>query len=201
MEKIVIYVNDLQVEKETEICENGLPVLQEILNEFEKIQCKLNASKFFDFIATATSVGKTDERTENLLKLIIVENLDEIPKIMGLTISKDKLKDMVEIPNLSEFLKLINNTEREIMIMQPFVTIDNYTANISKDFAEKIKLRYTVFADNEKQIEAFKILTSLKNAMNKYSETLKIAPYGIVEGLEIAHGQYRIDGKYIKQRF
>lgn len=201
MKKIEIYVNKLQVENEVEACENGLPLLQELVNEFTKAGCKLTAPKLFNFVASATSAGKHPDRTKELVKTVIVENLENVPNIAGLTISTDKLKELIEIPNISAFIDLIESMTNEINILATYARLENDTLTIAPDYKEQIKQNNTVFADSEKQIEAFNTLTALKDTLNESFERLGLKVDGIIDGLEIDGGKYRVNGRFIKHRF
>ncbi len=201
MKKIEIYVNKLQVENEIKICDNGLPVLQELANEFTKAGCKLTTDKLFNFVASATSAGKHPERTTELVKTVVVENLENVPNIAGLTISQNKLKELIEIPNISAFVELIESMTNEINILATYARLENETLTIAPDYKEQIKTNNSVFADNDKQIEAFNTLTALKDNLNESFERLGLKVDGIIDGLEIDGGKYRVNGRFIKHRF
>lgn len=204
MDKIEIYKDIQNIAKDIEICQNAKETIQSLYDEFAVYGCNLTIEKIHE-IAGNTKFGNIkDEFVMNAVKDIIInyKTGTETPTILGLTISKESLRDMIVVSNMKEIINSLRDFSKEIWNVKDLISIQDGKAIISNDFEITIEKKHTVFAEGKKQIDRAKVLINLRDAMNEYlKEKIVNTVYGfpIVIGLNTDGKEYVIDPKFIKQ--
>ena len=202
MDKIEIYKNLQGIADDKSQCSTAQKAVQSIWNEFNSLGIDLSVNAIFELINATFFSNKNTESTKDSIKNAIIDaQTTEPPKIYGLTISREQLKKMVEIPNLETIVNVLHQCESNFNRVQKYIVIESGKAQIVPDYLAQIELKNTEFAEGEKQIKRANILIKLRDVMNEYLDNDFVSDYDLpdITGLK-AHGKrFVIDTYYISR--
>lgn len=203
MEKLEIYKDHKNIAKDIEICQDAKDTIQKLYDVFAGYGCNLTSENLYEIAQNTRFGGIKEEFVTNAVKDIIINNQTgtETPKIMGLTINKERLRDLIVVPNMQEIIEILCEFNNDILNLKDLITIQSGKVEISNDYKVIIEKKHTEFAEGKTQIIRAKVLINLRDALNEYlKENILNTFYGIPEvlGLKTMDGKYEIDSYYVK---
>jgi len=193
MEKVIIYRNEAEINRLTELCNTAKAQFQSLYNGFKEMGATPTVQKMVEVI-TANKQGKG---IESKIKEVIFDCSPE-KSFAGMTYNREKFMDMLDVP--AKLVEIVKACEFAIMETANFITISTDTVNTVKDFETFITERLTVYAQNQKQIDMFNFLTGMLAGLNQYINTVeREAP--LLKGFKIEslNEGYKVDYRYILQ--
>lgn len=196
MERLKLKTNTDTANTQIQTCKTAKENGQKIYDAFSAVGCTIKLSNVMQLLTVG---DKNDSEISNTVKTLFIENIPEPPKIFGLTISPEKLRDMIEIPNISEIVEILKNSYLGATRVEKMLTLENGTIDTIEDFEGAILELHTEYADTPKQIKKAEILIKTRDNLNEYLEEFQ--QYEILpnlRGLTPWGKKYEIDISEIK---
>lgn len=177
--KLKVDFEQKQYDKDLGIFEATKNELQKIINDIKTLNLNINLDN-----------GDL-ETLINSPKIFFCNKLvDEGIIINGIKLNKEKIFDLMEIPNgLNNIIENIITLKNAVIskIRNLYIenlntnfTITNGKVNISENTLSELKELHTIYLENENQIKVFNLLTEIKN---KIKEIKEIDPRYYIENL------------------
>ncbi|GAT64356.1 hypothetical protein [Paludibacter jiangxiensis] len=204
--RILLYKNDTAINDITVRCSTSIGTLQQICSELQTLGCTIDVNKILNTINRThynTDQYTTGEIADNI-RLLVIELMGETPTIGGLSLSKNKLKDIIEIPNFDTILSLVKQLPQPITTIKPYLVVTTGNIALKPDYKQLIETAYSRYAETQKQIDLYNFLTNTKDALNAHIEKLSYSGSFLPElaGLKPNHHakRYEVDGQFVMNK-
>lgn len=201
MEKIILAVNEKNIEIEMAACENAQYLMQRLFGVLKEINCEPDTIKGLIDIQSQSDI-------EDYLKgqIIKKQEAEQPLEVLGMPVNKGKLKELIMIPNINQINSIKNDFDLETMNAFKFLQLNNGEVSLKEEYEEHITEKHTIYTKNERQIEIVNKLTILRDAMNDWMEYTNersnnslVAISGLRAG-QLIQGRYSLDVNYILSR-
>ena len=195
--EILLYKNEIAIDQITERCETSIGILQQICCELKTLGCPVDVDKLLETINTHQY---TPHETGNNIRLLVIELMEEMPTIGGLSLSKNKLKDIIEIPNLDTILELVKQVPQPISTAKRYIAISGDSVALVENYKGLIIASNSRYATTQKQIDLYNDITQTKDVLNAH-----IAKFPFYDFLPEMTGliannstkKYEVDGQFV----
>lgn len=177
--KLKVDFEQKQYDKDLGIFEATKNELQKIINDIKTLNLNINLDN-----------GDLETLIHSPKIFFCNKLVDEGIIINGIKLNKEKIFDLMEIPNgLNNIIENIITLKNAVIskIRNLYIenlntnfTITNGKVNISENTLSELKELHTIYLENENQIKVFNLLTEIKN---KIKEIKEIDPRYYIENL------------------
>jgi hypothetical protein len=193
MEKVIIFINKAEIKRLNELCIEAKEQFQSLYSAFKAVEVTPTLQKMIEVI----TANKQGNGLDKKIKEVIFDCSPE-KSFAGMTYNREKFIDMLDVP--APLIEAVNACNYSIVETVSYMEIVEDTVNMVNGFEAIINKRFTIFAQNEKQIEMYNFLNGLKTGLNQYIKTVeREAP--LLRGFKIenANEGYTVDHRYIMQ--
>jgi len=199
MNKAVIRIDKARIEQTLTSCEAVCKLAQQLHGQLKEVGCEPGTMQDFKNILSCYDL-------DNLLKDKIIEQrgTDKQLNISGLTLNKAKLRELFTVPNIQDIKRTIDEIlaiagyQNAITFIELSGGVFSVVSTCKRDVTEHCAL----YAYGDRQIDALKKLTALKNAFNDWLLFRNVTDNQAldhIKGLRIGDtiGRYELDEAYI----
>jgi hypothetical protein len=197
MEKIILSVNERSIEIEVAACENAQYLMQRLYGALKSIGFEPETVEKLIYIQ------KQSDIEDYIKNQIIAKRESEQPlEVLGMSVSKSKLKELIEVPNIAQIQGIKNEFDLDTQNAFKYLTMADGIVSLKESYEADITEKYTTYVTTPRQIEITKKLTILRDAMNDWMMTTGVTSNSAlseIKGLKagIPQGRYSIDIAYI----
>lgn len=182
------------------------PLYSELYKETKRVGLNCSLVQLNELISKVTGLDK-DAILNELVKKNLVDKMGKI-EFGGVELKKEAMASMIVMPNLDSLKSLIQqihsvNYYRNLINIELADVDGNDNITIKSDAKDILTEKYSVYADNEKQVSFYENAKVCAEAMNAFAEfskcqfTEKRPVNGIIFNANT--GKYIPDIDYIKQ--
>lgn len=200
MEKVILEVHEDQIDVELSACENARYLMQRLFGKFKDIGLEPMTMQKLAHIQS-----QTDIKDYILSEIIALHETVQPLHVLGMPVSKSKLKDLIDIPEISEIKKIKEGFDNQTVKAIGYLMFEGGLISLKSGYEEEIREKYTVYTENPRQVEIVKKLTVLRDALNDWMDSCNVTnnnslPFidGLVDG--VPQGRYSLDVAYIQRR-
>jgi hypothetical protein len=160
-----------------------------------------------EFMPDTYSINNSE--IEHLVRGMLVDKIEN-PEVAGMKISKVKLKELIELPdlnNLTDSLEkvctILEQNKEKRRVFDYYEIVDGVFQTIS-NYENIIESRWSYYAKTDNQILLTQEITKAMDALNNYYSYLKskslvadFPDFSDVKGLEVKNSKYRLDCNFI----
>ncbi|WP_316777774.1 hypothetical protein [Pedobacter antarcticus] len=214
MEPVLIYTDTEKIQFEKAYLTASVSHFQELYDAFKLIGITTNLNQLYTL---ASSSNKTSqEGIERKIKNFVIDELVKLagnPSFGGVLINKEKLVEMLSVPDLSNINSLVDDYESwkqqgygfRIDLME----IVSDTILEKESAASALEALYTYYTVNDAGANVASVLFTLSNSLNQWAVmTHRAFPAlhkgmvdhtGFIEGLEYVNNQFRPRLTFVRQ--
>ncbi len=211
MEPVLIYTDNSRIEEEKDHLYDSVEFLQELYDKFKKIGITATLKEMADVIQRGTS----NNRLNDFVSDKFLEQAGE-PNFNGVPICRNKLKEMLAIPDLKEIGALLSEFPSRVNDRLSYVhgrinlmeIVDDQVCKVSNADAA-IEKEFTYFTETERTALFAKELLTVRDALKAW-EAAYINQFGmvnrfshdqeVVPGIRYYNKEFVLDWKLIRQR-
>lgn len=200
MEKIILSVNERSIEIEVAACENAQYLMQRLYGALKSIGFEPETIERLIHIQKQSDI-------EDYIKTQFIERQESEQswEVLGMSVSKSKLKELIEVPEIDEIQRIKNEFDLDTLKAFKYLTMTDGIISLKKSYESEITEKYTTYATTPRQIDITKKLIILRDAMNEWMEATGVTnnnSLADIEGLMAGtpQGRYSLDIRYILNR-
>lgn len=216
--KVLIYTDDKSIRDELAFIEKISPCLQRIHDSFRTIGVRLDIIQIQELMQV---YGFNNiEALNNRVKFIVSDYLLGIAgtaTLNGVAINRDKMRDLIELPSLSDVVDLIisekTNTwgfHHNYWIRPELFSYIDDTFSLVKDYKAKIEAIYSYYTNTDSQAKMCIGLQAIIRSVNECYELQdklgvwrdkSINPFEKIAGIErLSSGQFVVDKHWLSSK-
>ena len=163
-------------------CQNALPAIQRVIDEFKKTECEFTMPELWDIIKHKT-------KADTITAAVMDKKLqNETPQIFGIKLSRPKLLEMIEIENLNEIQAAISEANGLSWEIQNYVKIKNGVAYIDSSTRKEIDDRFTIYATTAVQLQKAELIKAAAKTLNE------LITLGVIKNHSMVYAAPQLDG-------
>lgn len=197
MDKIELSVNESRIEIESAACENAKRLAQRLYGTLKEVGCEPGTVQELRQI-----ISRSDLIDHIKNRIISRQESEQSLEVLGMQVNPDKLKELITVPNASLIVSLVDSFDHDTIAAFKYLTLSQGVFSLAPDYKKDITDRNTVYATGKKQIEAARMLITMRDVFNKWNDYLGVTSnqhMKDIPGLKISSrpGHYALDTGYI----
>lgn len=133
MNKIILSVNEGKIEIETAACENARYFAQRLYGALKEIGCEPTSLQELRKIISYSNVSDYIKS-----RLVSQQKTEQPLEVLGMPVNTEKLKELIEVPNLDEIISLINEFDQETINAFRYLTLPDGIFSLTADYIQDI---------------------------------------------------------------
>jgi len=203
-QKIQEYINRLEVIK---------PLFQNVVDNLENMEIDPVISDIYILVLTFRQNNMSEKQIQQYIENYLREKLvdkAENASIGGVKVSRDKLLEMVELPDCKVFVNAISVLKERssgyVELNFNYYELIDTTVSIKESAQDEITELYRVYAITDKQIETYLIAKAVADKLNELESNCKHLLYKIDKTsisdsfsfLKLHNGSWCVDSHFIQ---
>lgn len=211
MEKLLIFRNDRAISFFDEVTRENLPILQNVINEYNKLKTgnQLIINKLITLEAKVRATqGATSSHVmfEDFIRDEIVAN--KSTSIAGITIASEQLKKIIQVPEITAFGEAVILLSNSVNGNGTGIALGSFDIVNGKAAVNEKEREYwissnTHYANTPGEIKFTKIVKELCAALNKHHKAMKLEMRDAIpdppRGIKVEDNEYKPDVYRIRQ--
>lgn len=154
MQPVLIYKDEKRISDEKAYLEKVIAYLQDLYNGFKNVSIEITLSELTSLgrKANNTSQQSKEKQIQNFVSEYLINKAGE-PNFNGVKISREKLKEMVEMPDLTNVNAIVDGSWQWMLdgyaIVDEWLKLENDIINKSDTAYNKIEALYTHYTKND----------------------------------------------------
>jgi len=213
MEKQLIFEDTPKIQEYMKSLNNNMPLLQSVIDRLENMEIDPVISELYILALTFKQNNMSEKQMQQYIEDYLREKLvdkAENATIGGIKVSRDKLIEMVEVPNCKDFVnafyKLKDNLHGVTQLdFNKYELIDT-VVSIKESAQGEVAEMFRTYATTDKQYETYLIAKAVADKLNELESKCNHALYKIDRTtisnsfifLELYNGRWDVNSHFIQ---
>ncbi|MET4080090.1 hypothetical protein ABIB40_000030 [Pedobacter sp. UYP30] len=154
MQPVLIYKDELRVTQEKEYLDTVIAYMQTLYNEFKTLSVDVTLTELVSLGRTQGNISQksSEKRIDDFVMDYLIVKAGE-PSFNGVRISREKLGEMIEKPDLTAVFGVLNSSNNwrkyDFAIVEAWLKLDNDIVSKSDNAYDLIDALYTYYSKND----------------------------------------------------
>lgn len=186
MEKQLIFEDTSRIKEYTQSLINNMPLLQNVIDNLENMEIEPVISELYilalTFRQNHMSEKQMQQYIEDYLRKKLVDKAENA-SIGGMKVSRDKLLEMVEIPDcrnfVNAFFKLKDKLHGVTQLNLNYYELIDMSVSIKESAQGEIEEMFRTYATTDKQYETYLIAKAVADKLNELESKCNSSLYKV----------------------
>lgn len=213
MEKQLIFEDTFKIQEYMNYLNNNMPLLQNVIDRLENMEIDPVISEIHILALTFKQNNMSEKQMQQYIEDYIREKLvdkTENATIGGMKVSRDKLLEMVEVPDCKNFVNAFYKLRDKLywvnqLNLNYYELIDT-SVSIKESAQGEIAEMFRTYATSDKQYETYLIAKSVADKLNELESKCNHKLYNIdritiansFAFLKLYNGSWDVDSHFIQ---